>query len=114
MAIHVLLKEDMTKGSNFVISPLSFHVVLSLIAVANDEGDNQTAGPTLSFINGVWVAEGFKLKPSFEEVVRGVYSATAKEVDFMNKAHGRKKLMPQELNTETSTFSMARLFVFPS
>ncbi|KAJ0098737.1 hypothetical protein Patl1_21610 [Pistacia atlantica] len=121
MAIHVLLKEAMTKGSNFVISPLSFHVVLSLIAVgskgrtleqllwvpgsknpedlvllssqmisialqSNDEGDNQTAGPTLPFINGVWVAEGFKLKPSFEEVVRGVYSATAKEVDFMNKS----------------------------
>ncbi|XP_031248751.1 serpin-ZX-like [Pistacia vera] len=60
--------------------------MISVALQANDEGDNQTAGPTLPFINGVWVAEGFKLKPSFEEVIRGVYSATAKEVDFMNKS----------------------------
>ncbi|XP_031285626.1 serpin-ZX-like [Pistacia vera] len=121
MSSHVLLKEALAKGSNFVISPLSFHVLLSLIAVgsrgrtlqqllsflgskniqdltslssqlislalpANHENNHNLGGPTLSFINGVWVAEGYIIKPSFEEIVRGVYNATAKEVDFENKA----------------------------
>ncbi|KAJ0042650.1 hypothetical protein Pint_18931 [Pistacia integerrima] len=54
--------------------------MISVALQANDEGDNQTAGPTLPFINGVWVAEGFKLKPSFEEVIEAFTMPTPKRL----------------------------------
>lgn len=54
-------------------------------AAVDDERNNLTGGPTLSFINGAWIKEGLKMKSSFEEIVKEVYKAIAKEVDFENK-----------------------------
>ncbi|OMO52571.1 Serpin family [Corchorus capsularis] len=51
-----------------------------MIALASSAHD-----PELAFVNGAWVLQGLKLKPSFQEIVKGVYNATAKEVDFVNK-----------------------------
>ncbi|OMO89470.1 Serpin family [Corchorus olitorius] len=41
--------------------------------------------PELAFVNGAWVRQGLKLKPSFQETVESVYNATANGVDFLNK-----------------------------
>ncbi|XWS47514.1 hypothetical protein CRYUN_Cryun14cG0158900 [Craigia yunnanensis] len=116
-----MLQKNAARGSNTVISPFSFHLMLSLIAVgskgqtleqlfhclgskslkglnslssqmialalpANLSNNFGRGDPDLSFVNGAWVREGLKLKPSFQEIVEGVYNATAKEVDFVNKA----------------------------
>ncbi|XVF71313.1 hypothetical protein PTKIN_Ptkin12aG0027200 [Pterospermum kingtungense] len=117
LANHVL-QNNAAKGSNTVISPFSFHLMLSLIAVgskgntleqlfqclgskslkdlnslssqmislASPANGSNRGDPELSFVNGVWVGEGLKWKPAFQEVVKGVFNATAKEVDFANKA----------------------------
>ncbi|OMO89488.1 Serpin family [Corchorus olitorius] len=122
MANH-MLQTNGAKGLNTVISPFSFHLMLSLIAagskgrtleqlfnclgstrsikdlnsqssqmiaLASPAGESSGFGrvigdPELAFVNGVWVGQGLKLKPSFQEIVKGVYNATAKEVDFVNK-----------------------------
>ncbi|XVF55030.1 hypothetical protein PTKIN_Ptkin06aG0003800 [Pterospermum kingtungense] len=110
LANHVLHKHT-AKGSNTLISPVSFHLLLSLIAAGSKghtleqllkrlkskslEGLNSQSSeitylaspanesdPDLSLVNGVWVGEGLKLKPSFQESVE----ATAKEVDFISQA----------------------------
>ncbi|KAE8666004.1 60S ribosomal protein L7a [Hibiscus syriacus] len=123
LANNILLKTAAENGSNAVVSPFSFHLILSLIAVGSkgrtleqlfqclgsksleevnslasqmidlasptDEknGSSAAAGdPDLSFVNAAWVAENLKLKPSFHEIVEGLYHAVAKEVDFANKA----------------------------
>ncbi|XVE72278.1 hypothetical protein DITRI_Ditri11bG0026600 [Diplodiscus trichospermus] len=115
-----ILQKNAAKGSNIVISPFSFHLLLSLIAIGSKgrtleqlfhylgttslmdlnslsclmialaspaHGSNSfpKGDPDLSFVNGAWVREGLKLKPSFQEIVEGVYNAIAKEVDFVNK-----------------------------
>ena len=118
MANRVILKE-VSKGSNFVLSPLSFHVMLSLIAVGSTgrtleqllchlestsiddlnkissqivaltsmhrERNDLISSLIVSSANGLWVDRSFTLKPSFEKIVKGVYKAEAKEVDFANK-----------------------------
>ncbi|KAK9748343.1 hypothetical protein RND81_02G051000 [Saponaria officinalis] len=112
---HVSLTES--KNSNTVFSPLSLHVVLSMIAAGSsgstrDElltflkskssddlnklsselvsmifADGSSAGgPKLSFANGVWVDGSLPLKPAFKEIVDGLYKASSKQVDFLNKA----------------------------
>ncbi|XVF65443.1 hypothetical protein PTKIN_Ptkin09bG0249500 [Pterospermum kingtungense] len=117
LANHVLQK-NAAKGSNTLISPFSFHLLLSLIAaaskghtlqqlfqclksesledlnslsskmisLASPTNGSSTGDPNLSFANGVWVSEGLKLEPSFQEIAEVVFNATAKEVDFVNNA----------------------------
>ncbi|XVF31617.1 hypothetical protein REPUB_Repub17cG0006800 [Reevesia pubescens] len=115
------IHKNAAKGSNTVISPFSFHLLLSLIAVgsrgrtleqlfhclglksledlnslssqmislaspANESNSFARGDPQLSFVNGAWIREGLNLKPSFREILEGVYNAIAKEVDFVNKA----------------------------
>ncbi|PSR87751.1 Serpin-ZX like [Actinidia chinensis var. chinensis] len=119
MANQVILKQ-IAKGSNLVLSPLSFHVMLSLIAAGStgrtleqllshlestsiddlnkissqivaltsmhSERNDRISSLIVSFANGLWVDRSFTLKPSFEKIVKGVYKAEGKEVDFANKA----------------------------
>ncbi|XVF81822.1 hypothetical protein PTKIN_Ptkin15bG0186800 [Pterospermum kingtungense] len=117
LATHVL-QNHAAKGSNTVISPFSFRILLSLIAagskghtlqqlfqhlksesledlnslssktisLASPANESNTDDPDLSFINGVWVGEGVKLERSFQDTVEVISNATAKEVDFVNKA----------------------------
>ncbi|TYI78471.1 hypothetical protein E1A91_D06G214400v1 [Gossypium mustelinum] len=121
LANNILQEKGVENGSNTVISPFSFHLLLSLIAVGSkgrtleqlfhclgsksledinslasqmvdlaspfNESNGVSIGePDLSFVNAAWVAQSLKLKPSFQEIVEGVYHAIAKEVDFANKA----------------------------
>ncbi|KAH1080616.1 hypothetical protein J1N35_020377 [Gossypium stocksii] len=121
LANNILQEKGLENGSNTVISPFSFHLLLSLIAVGSkgrtleqlfhclgsksledinslasqmidlaspfNESNGVSIGePDLSFVNAAWVAQSLKLKPSFQEIVEGVYHAIAKEVDFANKA----------------------------
>lgn len=120
----ILLKEVVFKGTNLVVSPLSLHIILSLIAAGTKgrtleqlifflrstsvsylnllssqmvllaspvEGSYQNnnllvdRGPLLSFVNGAWVDQRFKLKPSFEGIVKRSYRAQLQNVDFLNK-----------------------------
>ncbi|CAN0876113.1 At1g47710 [Linum grandiflorum] len=121
VATHVLINQ-VQERSNFIFSPLSFHSMLSLIALGSEgptlnqllsfldiKGVDElnflashlvssiishqiaienihVQSPVVSFINGAWLDQRFKLKPSFQQVVRNVYHATASEVDFLNKA----------------------------
>ncbi|WJX41310.1 hypothetical protein P8452_28679 [Trifolium repens] len=43
-------------------------------------------GPSLSFVNGVWVERSLSLQPSFEKSVTTDYNATLASVDFKTKA----------------------------
>jgi serpin B len=42
-------------------------------------------GPSLSFVNGVWVERSLSLQPSFEKSVTTDYNATLASVDFKTK-----------------------------
>ncbi|KAF6143416.1 hypothetical protein GIB67_029585 [Kingdonia uniflora] len=105
-----------SKDSNLVFSPLSIHVVLSLIAagskgktldqllsvlgsksnedlssfasaiVALASDASESGGPRVSFANGFWVENSLSLKPSFSDVVHNVYRAVSNEADFQTKA----------------------------
>ncbi|KAK9748342.1 hypothetical protein RND81_02G050900 [Saponaria officinalis] len=106
-----------SKNTNLVFSPLSLHVMLSMIAAgssgstrdelltflkSNSSDDlnklsselvsmifadgSSAGGPKLSFANGLWVDQSLPLKPAFKEVVDGLYKASSKQVDFLNKA----------------------------
>ncbi|GLU10891.1 hypothetical protein SLE2022_276680 [Rubroshorea leprosula] len=109
-----VLLEQVERGSNFISSPLSFQVMLSLIA-AGSSGDTlrqllsplgadgvsdlssssaqiinfisptATGRPTLSFVNGAWLDRSFCWNPPFEKFVKDAYKATVEEVDFANK-----------------------------
>ncbi|KAJ8775071.1 hypothetical protein K2173_020075 [Erythroxylum novogranatense] len=57
--------------------------IVSSVLLQRKDGDG---GPVVSFVNGVWIDQRFHLKPSFEEVAKGVYGAITKEVDFVTKA----------------------------
>ncbi|KAH0990379.1 hypothetical protein GBA52_001862 [Prunus armeniaca] len=95
------------KESNVVYSPLSIHVVLSLIAAGSEllsflkskSADHLSSfaaelisvifsdgfpsgGPRLSFANGIWVNRPLLLKPSFKQVVDTAYKAALSQVDF--------------------------------
>lgn len=119
MANHVLL-EEAEKGSNFVISPVSFQIMLGLVATgatgrtldqlllflgsksiedlnslsspvvdltagqhSNDK--DLTTGPLVTMLHGVFVDQCFGLNSSYERLLRDVYKAEAKAVDFASK-----------------------------
>ncbi|GKC03053.1 serpin-ZX-like protein [Tanacetum coccineum] len=114
LANHLFPKQS--SNSNVVFSPLSIHVVLSLIATGSKDqtlnellaflktnniydlsvlssqlvslmADGSSNGrPCLSFANGVWVEKMLSLKPSFKQVLETVYNANSNQVDFQNKA----------------------------
>lgn len=117
LSYKILLKE-VEKGSNFVSSPLSLHIILSLVAagskgktldqllsflgsesindltslssqivssISSHVEEIQSGGPTLSFVNGVWVDKSFGLNTSFEETVKHLYKSQIEVVDFINK-----------------------------
>nr|XP_009605557.1 serpin-ZX-like isoform X1 [Nicotiana tomentosiformis] len=118
VAGRILLKEvqeSVNSSNNILLSPLSFHVVLSMTA-AGATGDtlNQmlqflgvsdiddlnsnfldmasvfesrgnNGGPDLSFLSGIWVADTHELRDSFKELVNSVYRTEAKIVDFTCK-----------------------------
>ncbi|KAJ7981736.1 Serpin-ZX-like [Quillaja saponaria] len=42
-------------------------------------------GNVLSFVNGAWVDQQFKLVPSFQETIASIYKVHATEVEFYNK-----------------------------
>ncbi|MBA0627289.1 hypothetical protein Godav_004817, partial [Gossypium davidsonii] len=141
LANNILQEKGVENGSNTVISPFSFHLLLSLIAVGSKGRTleqlfhclgsksledinslasqmidlaspfNESSGvpigePDLSFVNAAWVAQSLKLKPSFQEIVEGVYHAIAKEVDFANKAE--KVVAEVNAWAETATRGLIR------
>ncbi|MBA0784499.1 hypothetical protein Gotri_006695, partial [Gossypium trilobum] len=141
LANNILQEKGVENGSNTVISPFSFHLLLSLIAVGSkgrtleqlfhclgsksledinslasqmidlaspfNESNGVSIGePDLSFVNAAWVAQHLKLKPSFQEIVEGVYHAIAKEVDFANKAE--KVVAEVNAWAETATRGLIR------
>lgn len=107
--------EAITNGSNFVFSPLSIRVALSLAAVGSKAATsdrmlsflgsgsveelnavsvrllgtvrlNGTDEPgSISFVNGIWVDRSVDMNPVFEVLARSVYGAAAESVDFQTK-----------------------------
>ncbi|XP_037450848.1 putative serpin-Z12 [Triticum dicoccoides] len=112
-------------GRNFIVSPLSLHAALALVA-AGAKGETQRelldflmgpAGSSLaalhgdpairlvgmlrgleqtSFACGVWVARGRALRPEFVEVAGAVYAAVAESVDFWSE--------PEKARQQVNTF----------
>lgn len=66
------------------LKSLASQAITSVLLPSNWSED-QTGSPIVSFVNGAWVDLSYRLKPSFQEVVKGVYCATTKEVDFVNE-----------------------------
>ncbi|XP_031482374.1 serpin-ZXA-like [Nymphaea colorata] len=114
LASHIAISE--AREVNFVFSPLTVHIALSMVAAGstgrtndqilsflrattNEELNSLSAkivsliladgstlgGPTLYSANGIWVDESMPLKPAFAEIVKDVYEAEAKAVDFQTK-----------------------------
>lgn len=46
-----------------------------------------SGGPSLSFVNGVWVDQSMTLKPSYRGLVKNQYNTEARSVDFIKKAN---------------------------
>ncbi|KAI3673120.1 hypothetical protein L6452_39235 [Arctium lappa] len=65
------------------LNALSSQLVSSVLA-----DGSQSGGPRLCFVNGVWVDQTLPLKPSFKQVVDGVYKAASNQVDFITKVRG--------------------------
>ncbi|XP_065867638.1 serpin-Z3-like [Euphorbia lathyris] len=120
IASHSILKE-IKNGcqNNLVISPLSLHIALNMLASAStgrtlkqllqflksesitdltaqssrlaglatsDVGaDGANLGPIVSLANGIWVNDGFPVKPSFKQLAEDVYKAKAQSFDFLNQ-----------------------------
>ncbi|CAK7335291.1 unnamed protein product, partial [Dovyalis caffra] len=82
------------------LNSLASQIVTAVLFPSN-ESEDLTRGPVVSFINGAWVDLSFHLKPSFQELVKGVYRATAKEVDFVNKANHVLHEVNSWMETET-------------
>jgi len=108
---HLLLSKEGDK--NVVISPLSIHVMLSLIAAGSNGSTRDqllsflnsksidllnsfasqlitvvaaaSGGPCLSFAGGIWLDRSLSLKPSFKQLVDSQYKAVLAQVDFKTK-----------------------------
>ena len=108
-------------GKNFIVSPLSCTVLLSLVAsglkgealeqmmfffrlkmglksiadliseslrILDMVSSNHTQGHfplVFSSVNGAWVEKKYKLKPSFQHVLKTIYRADSMAIDFGNK-----------------------------
>ncbi|KAK7818123.1 serpin-z1a [Quercus suber] len=113
-----LMLDQISKGrnKNFVMSPMSIVVALSILAFgsrgrtleqlldfleAKDMDDlkakaslmmsaaapaENTKGLILSSLNGVWIDQRFAIRPSFKEIAETVFKAEANAVDFLNEA----------------------------
>ncbi|KAL5721880.1 hypothetical protein ACHQM5_005466 [Ranunculus cassubicifolius] len=109
------LSLDNAKEKNFVFSPCSIHLAMSLLANGSSGSTlkefldfceaetlddlNSVAtelvtalmastkkGPKLSFVSGLWVDQSLSLNPNFETVAESIYKGKAKAVDFKNNA----------------------------
>ncbi|KAM0822802.1 hypothetical protein ACQ4PT_071277 [Festuca glaucescens] len=100
------------RGSNFIVSPLSIHAALALVAAgARGETRQELLGflgsasldelhgeawlglvgklnglTQTSFACGVWVDRGHELQPEFMATAASRYAATAESVDFSSEA----------------------------
>ncbi|PHT51151.1 hypothetical protein CQW23_10898 [Capsicum baccatum] len=101
-------------NTNILLSPLSFHAVLSMTAagatghtlnqmlqflgvsdinelnskfanMADVIDSNGNGGPDLSFLNGMWVAHTHQLRDSYKDLANAVYKTEPKVVDFKRK-----------------------------
>ncbi|GFP79140.1 serpin-zx [Phtheirospermum japonicum] len=89
LAKHVI--STLAKDTNFVFSPLSMHVVLSMVAAGSD---GPTRDQLLGYLKSSSVQElnslssqvSLKLKPGFKEIVENDYKAASNHADFQNKA----------------------------
>ncbi|XP_010248461.1 PREDICTED: serpin-ZX-like [Nelumbo nucifera] len=114
LAKYAGLKEA-NSNSNFVFSPFSIYLGLSLVGCGSSgrtlsqmlsflksqnidhlqqvgrqlvdsvKGPLVNGGPSLYFVNGVWIEKSVNLKPTFKDIVNIVYKAEAETVDFLNK-----------------------------
>ncbi|KAJ6861014.1 hypothetical protein NC651_037175 [Populus alba x Populus x berolinensis] len=74
---------------------------ITSVLLPSNWSEDQTGSPIVSFVNGAWVDLSYRLKPSFQEVARGVYCATTKEVDFVNEANQVLNDINSWVETET-------------
>ncbi|CAK9178611.1 unnamed protein product [Ilex paraguariensis] len=118
MATQLLLNQvQQGNHENFVVSPLSFNIILSMVAAGSTgstldqmlrfldskniddvnskfsdmmmavassgiSSKNSSDGSLLSLVNAIWVDKRFPLKSSYQEIVKGIYQAETKNVDF--------------------------------
>lgn len=54
----------------------------SMSIVASSCGENS---PKVSFVNGTWVDKSFPLKPSYQQCLKDMFKADAKNYDFQNQ-----------------------------
>ncbi|XP_065868002.1 serpin-ZXA-like [Euphorbia lathyris] len=115
IASNSILKEiDNGCQQNLVLSPLLLHIALNMLASASTgrtlkqllqflESESIAdlnaqsslfaelatsgggGGPIISLANGIWVNDGFPLKPSFKQLVEDVYKAKSESFDFVNQ-----------------------------
>ena len=92
--------ETLHQMLSFLGSPTVDHLNSAsarLMASVRGDGDCdgrvvESAGPRLSFVNGVWVDRSLTLKPGFDDVAASVYGAVTKSVDFRQQVRQRSYL----------------------
>ncbi|KAF6147190.1 hypothetical protein GIB67_009582 [Kingdonia uniflora] len=116
------------ENSNFVFSPLSIQLALSLLATGSmgktleqmlsflnadslddlnsvssgliESLNTKTEGDTLlSCVGGVWIDQSLTIKPSFKEVANTIYRAETEVADFQNKASPFFEEVRAQVNT---------------
>ncbi|KAK1677323.1 hypothetical protein QYE76_038171 [Lolium multiflorum] len=117
LAREVGLRAAAGRGSNFIVSPLSIHAALALVAAgARDETLQELLGflgsasldelhdaawlglvgklnglTQTSFACGVWADRGHELQPEFMATAASRYAATAESVDFSLEAEKARR-----------------------
>ncbi|KAK3039378.1 hypothetical protein RJ639_027627 [Escallonia herrerae] len=71
--------------------------------------EKSLGSPDITFVNGVWVDQRFPVKPSYMEVLNGIFKAETRNVDFLNKADQAT----HEINSwaETATKGLIRTMI---
>ncbi|KAK2992318.1 hypothetical protein RJ640_020311, partial [Escallonia rubra] len=147
LAGHILLKEASKSEKNVVCSPLSLDAMLNMVAAGSkgdtskqllhflgssnlEDVNSKSSGmmrialnekslgsPDITFVNGVWVDQRFPVKPSYMEVLNGIYKAETRNVDFLNKVrdHPRADQATREINSwaENATKGLIRTMIPP-